>query len=329
MLNRASWTWEVILDIQNLRVVDSMQVIVLVDNYVDLLLGCSERVERPPLAKNGLVPTETLIAEHGLALLVRVRVGDEEYSVLLDTGYNRDTVQHNLRILEVELDGIDAVVLSHGHMDHTGGLDAVLGSLPAHTKVIVHPAAFSQRYSESPTGQMVKFPPMLGVEHLKRFGVDLVESALPVKLGSDTLLVTGQIPRVTSFETGLPGAFMEVEGKLVRDSILDDQSLVINLGEKGLVVISGCAHSGIVNSVLYAQKLTGVSRVNSVVGGFHLAGPAMAPVVDLTIREMQSLAPELIMPMHCTGPEAVQRFAEEFPDAFVRSSVGTTITVSR
>ncbi|MEJ2719171.1 MAG: MBL fold metallo-hydrolase [Deltaproteobacteria bacterium] len=317
------------MEIQNLRAVDSVEIVILVDNYVDLLLAGSEQVQRPLLAKDGLIGAETLIAEHGLALLITVHVGGEEHSVLLDTGYNRDTVRHNMRILGLKLDTLDAVVISHGHMDHTGGLDAVLDNLPADTKVIVHPAAFSQRHLKLPTGGMVKFPPMPEVEQLKRFDVNLVKSAGPLKLANDTVLATGQIPRVTSFEIGFPGAVMEVEGELVTDPIEDDQSLVVNLGEKGLVVISGCAHSGIVNSVLYAQKLTGVSRVNSVIGGFHLTGPVMAPMIEPTIQEMKNLAPELIVPMHCTGPEAVQRFAQEFPDSFVLSSVGTKIVLSK
>ena len=317
------------MEIQNLQIVDSVEIVILVDNYVDVLLAGSEQVQRPPLAKDGLLPTETLIAEHGLALLITVHVDGEQHSVLLDTGYNSDTVRHNMRILGLKLDTLDAVVLSHGHMDHTGGLDAVLDNVPAHTKVIVHPIAFSPRHFTLPTGSKVKFPPMPEVDHLKSFGVDLVKSAAPLKLANDTILVTGQIPRVTSFETGLPGALMEVQGELVTDSVEDDQSLVVNLGEKGLVVISGCAHSGIVNSVLYAQKLTGVSRVNSVIGGFHLTGPAMAPMIEPTIQEMKNLAPKLIVPMHCTGPEAAQRFAQEFPDSFVRSSVGTKIVLSK
>lgn len=327
-LNGTSSVTEVSMETQALQVVDSVEIVILVDNYVDLLLAGSEQVQRPPLAKDGLIGTETLIAEHGLALLIKTRVNGEEHSVLLDTGYNSDTALHNMKILGLTLDTLDAVVISHGHMDHTGGLDAVLNQLPDNTKVVAHPACFSQRLLKLPTGAEVKFPPMPEVEANKPSGVDLVKSAGPMKLANDTILVTGGIPRVTSFEVGFPGAFMEVEGNFVKDSIEDDQSLVVNLGEKGLVVISGCAHSGIINSVLYAQELTGVSRVNTVIGGFHLTGPMMAPMIEPTIQELKKLAPDIIVPMHCTGPEAVQRFAAEFQDSFVRSSVGTKIVLS-
>jgi 7,8-dihydropterin-6-yl-methyl-4-(beta-D-ribofuranosyl)aminobenzene 5'-phosphate synthase len=316
------------MEIQSLKAVDSVEIVILVDNYVDLLLAGSDQVKRPLLAKDGLIGNESLVAEHGLALLVTVHIHGDAHSILLDTGYNRDTVRHNMRLLGLKPDNLEAVVLSHGHMDHTGGLDAILEDLPGHTKVIVHPTAFSLRHLNLPSGDRVTFPPMPGAEHLKVFGADLVENVGPLKLAEGTVLVTGQIPRVTSFETGLPGAMRELDGELVTDTIEDDQSLVISLGEKGLVVISGCAHSGIVNSVLYAQELTGMSRIHSVIGGFHLTGQAVAPMIEPTIREMKKLSPEFIMPMHCTGPEAVQRFAQEFPDSFVRSSVGTRLILS-
>ena len=122
---------------------------------------------------------------------------------------------------------------------------------------------------------------------------------------------------------------MESEGQLVLDHIDDDQSIVISLGERGIVVISGCAHSGIINSVLYAQELTGQSRVHSAIGGFHLSGPAMEPLVEPTLAEMKKLSPEVIVPMHCTGSEAIHRFAQEFPESFVLSSVGTRLLFSR
>lgn len=313
-----------------LRPVDKVEVLILVDNYVDLLLPGNEQVQRPAMAKNGLISTETLIAEHGLSLLVTVYLNGESHSVLLDTGYNNLTVQHNARILDRNLAHIDTIVLSHGHMDHTGGLESLLKDLPNIARVVVHPAAFCKRHLNLANGDRVTFPPMPDKVEFKRRGVELVESVQPLALANETMLVTGQVPRITSFENGFPGAVLEVDEKLVPDSIDDDQALIASLGEeKGAVVISACAHSGIINTMLYALELTGQSHVHAVIGGFHLTGSVMEPVIAPTLEEMRKLSPEVIVPMHCTGSAAVQRFGREFPEAFVLSSVGTSIVLSK
>ena len=112
------------------------------------------------------------------------------------------------------------------------------------------------------------------------------------------------------------------------DNIEDDQALVINLAGCGLVVISGCAHSGIINSVLYSRKITGEDKVWAVVGGFHLSGPDMNPLIDSTVDELKKMTPKLVMPMHCTGHAAITRFHAEFPESFVLSSVGTRLILA-
>ena len=113
-----------------------------------------------------------------------------------------------------------------------------------------------------------------------------------------------------------------------KDTIADDQSLVINMRGKGLAVISGCAHAGIINTVLHARKITGVERVHTVLGGFHLSGPLFEPIIEETIGELKKMAPEVIVPMHCTGWNAVNRFAQAFPDSFVLNSVGSLFNLS-
>ena len=117
------------------------------------------------------------------------------------------------------------------------------------------------------------------------------------------------------------------DGELVQDTFSDDQSLVIDVKDKGLVVISGCAHSGIINSVSYARELTGQRDVCAVLGGFHLSGPAMSPAVAPTIAELKKMSPRLICPMHCTGFGTIARIAGEMPQAFVLNSAGTRITI--
>jgi 7,8-dihydropterin-6-yl-methyl-4-(beta-D-ribofuranosyl)aminobenzene 5'-phosphate synthase len=116
---------------------------------------------------------------------------------------------------------------------------------------------------------------------------------------------------------------MEKNGELVKDPISDDMGMVINLKGKGLVVISGCSHAGIINTTLHAMHMTGVNTVYAVLGGFHLSGPIFEPIIEQTIVELKKIRPQVLVPMHCTGWNAIQRFSEEFPTAFALNSVGT------
>ncbi len=311
--------------ILNLRQADSVEVITLVDNYSDVLLPGNQTILRPPLAKNGVIPKNTLLAEHGLSLLVKVRVKNEIHSIVLDTGYTNVAVPYNLEYLGLTLKDVEAVVLSHGHMDHTGALKEILDLTGPGTKLILHPDTFFSRAIQFPSAQQISFPDFPSRDNLKDWGADVIENSEPLLLGEDSILVTGEIPRVTSFEKGMPGALIKHNGRFVSDTFTDDQSLVINLGNKGLVVISGCAHSGIINSVLYAEQLTGNKKVCAVIGGFHLSGAIMEPSIEPTIKEMKKMSLQVISPMHCTGFKAVSRFAEELPHAFVLNSVGSRI----
>jgi len=153
--------------------------------------------------------------------------------------------------------------------------------------------------------------------------VQIVESRKPVPVADGRIVVTGEIERTTRFEKGLPNAYTEQDGKLVKDPISDDQSLVLHLRGKGLVVISGCAHSGIINTLLYSKKISGVDRLYAVLGGFHLSGPQFEPIIEETIESMKEMKPKIFVPMHCTGWKAVHRCEEAFPDAFVLNSVGS------
>lgn len=308
----------------NLKQADSVEIITIVDNYSDVLLPGSEHVFRPPLAQDGEIPTDTLLAEHGLSLLIKVHIKEEIHSFLLDSGYSDVAVPHNIKYLGLNLDEVEAVILSHGHMDHTGSLKEILALTGKGTRLIVHPDAFSARVLQTEDKKLV-FPEFPSREKLAEWGADVRENRKPLLLGNDCLLITGEVKRYTSFEKGMPGAGIMEGGRFVTDTFKDDQSLVVNLGAKGLVVISGCAHSGILNSILYARKLTGQEKIYAVIGGFHLSGKAMEPSVEPTIEEMKKFNLKLISPMHCTGFKTAARFAQEMPEAFVLNSVGTRI----
>jgi 7,8-dihydropterin-6-yl-methyl-4-(beta-D-ribofuranosyl)aminobenzene 5'-phosphate synthase len=138
----------------------------------------------------------------------------------------------------------------------------------------------------------------------------------------------GGIPRHTDFEKGFPIAFWQNDGKEVHDDIEDDTSLVMHLKDKGLVILSGCAHAGIVNTVLYAMDVTGIDRVHAVMGGFHLSGPLFEPIIDRTIEELRKLEPAYVIPTHCTGRRAIMAMEKQMPDQFILNMSGTKLTFS-
>ena len=312
-----------------LKELDRVEVLTLMDNYVDVLLENTGVVTRPPKAVGGEIPTDTLLAEHGLSLLVRVQGDSEQHTILFDTGYNSIGVLHNMDKLAVNPNELEAIVLSHAHMDHTGSLHPIVAKLSAPIPLVVHPDAFHYpRFVEEKNGSKRKFPRTLVRQDLAQKNVKIQESKTPTPILDGWILVTGEIERTTAFEKGMPGARLERDGRLEPDLIKDDQALVMNLKDKGLVVVSGCSHAGIINTILYAQKLTGIEPVHAVLGGFHLSGAFFELILEDTIEMLKALSPAVLVPMHCTGRKAMERFSREFPSSFVLNSVGSKITLT-
>ncbi len=297
----------------------------IIDNYIDTLLPSNERVKRAPLAK-GNVRRPPLLAEHGFSVLVEV-VGDSvPHRVLMDFGVSNIGVPNNLKVLEIDLDTIEAFVVSHGHHDHVGAIVEVLGILSKKPRpVVVHPDAFiTTRFHKFHDGKEVPIPSLKkGV--IEETGNEAIDGRSPVLLAFDYVLALGEIPRVNDFENGMPSAYYEKDGEIYKDHIMDDKGLVLNIKDKGLVVITGCGHSGIINTIRHAQEITGVEKIYCVAGGFHLIGNIGEAVIKRTIEEMKKIGPEVIVPCHCTGLKAIQEFERVFPEAFVLNTSGTTI----
>jgi 7,8-dihydropterin-6-yl-methyl-4-(beta-D-ribofuranosyl)aminobenzene 5'-phosphate synthase len=311
-----------------LQRVDRVEVLTLMDNYVDVLLGNTKVVRRAAHSGGGEIFRDSLVGEHGLSLLVTVHEGIRRHTVLFDTGYSAVGVPHNIEHLGLDLKGIEAIVLSHGHMDHLGSLNVLLEKMPKPMRVLVHPYAFtSPRYVTRKDGGKDRYPDMLDRREIERRGGQLVEAEGPTLICEQMIMVSGEVERTTPFEKGIPHAVVEKNGKPEKDPILDDQALFLRLKGKGLVVIGGCSHAGIVNTVLYGKKLTGAQKVHAVLGGFHLSGPIFEPLIGDTIDALKAMAPKVVVPMHCTGWKAIKAFSEAFPSAFVLNSVGSTYTL--
>jgi 7,8-dihydropterin-6-yl-methyl-4-(beta-D-ribofuranosyl)aminobenzene 5'-phosphate synthase len=316
-------------DEKALKDVDRVEILTLIDNYVDVLLGNTDVVTRPPHSGGDRIFADTLVGEHGLSLLVSVYSGDKKNTVLFDTGYSAVGVPHNVDYLGLDLHDVEAVVLSHGHMDHLGSLYTLLDRMSKPMPVYVHPYAFtSPRYASRKDGGKDEFPVILDREKIEKRGGSVVETESPTLIAGGTILVSGQVERTTPFEKGMPNALVEKNGRVEKDDIPDDQSLYVRLKDKGLVVIGGCSHAGIINTVLYGKKVSGAEKVHAVLGGFHLSGPFYKGIVGKTIDALKAMEPEVVVPMHCTGWEAVKQFAEAFPGSFLLSSAGSKFTLT-
>jgi 7,8-dihydropterin-6-yl-methyl-4-(beta-D-ribofuranosyl)aminobenzene 5'-phosphate synthase len=305
--------------------VDSVQVTVVMDNTIDMLMSPTEVAKRFPMRSNPLerpIP----IAEHGFSLLVQVQQDDKTSAVLFDGGASRKGIINNFDALEADPEDIQAIILSHGHFDHTMGLPDFIERLGARTvPVVLHPDVYLERKLLLPNGAEFVLPPPR-VEDFRREYIAVIEEPEPSMLVNDMVLVSGEIARTTEFERGVPIHYAKRNDIWEPDPlIMDDQCLIINVRDKGLVIITGCGHSGIINTIVHAQALTGIQSVYAVIGGFHLSGELFEPTIPATIAALQEIEPNYIMPGHCTGWLAIHEIARAMPEAFIPNSVGTTL----
>jgi 7,8-dihydropterin-6-yl-methyl-4-(beta-D-ribofuranosyl)aminobenzene 5'-phosphate synthase len=245
--------------------------------------------------------------------------------VLFDTGITPDGCVENLRRIGKDVADIEAVVCSHGHFDHTAGLSGLAARLgPRNLPVLVHPEFWTRRRLAIPGREPLETPTTSRTA-LEEVGFDVIEQRQPSLLLARALLVTGEVDRTTDFENGFLIHQARRDGAWVPDPlILDDQALIANVAGKGLVILTGCGHAGVINICRYAQRLTGESRIHAVLGGFHLSGPLFEPLITPTIDAFEQLAPDVVVPAHCTGWRAVHSIAGRLPTQFIQNSVGTT-----
>ena len=284
------------------------------------------------LAEN-LVQTGGGVGQWGLSFLLEFSdAKDKQRKVVFDTSLNKDAFLHNVKHLKVELDDVDSVVLSHGHLDHTAATVEVVEAAGG-VKVYAHPHTFLPRIHQGKTGKRreIGVPKGEGVAEIEGAGGEVVITADPIEVAPG-LWTTGQVERGT-FEEVMRLSENErlivvVDGEEVDDLILDDQALWGVVEGVGPFVITGCAHSGPINTMLQVRKLGSFNSIYSLVGGTHLVGRS-DEYLEQTVRELKNFNLEMISPCHCTGFKATAELWKAFPEEFVLNFCCRVIEVGK
>jgi 7,8-dihydropterin-6-yl-methyl-4-(beta-D-ribofuranosyl)aminobenzene 5'-phosphate synthase len=304
--------------------VDKVVITVITDNFYDAL--------RP----DGLVtkrfrtqPGKWMHAEHGLSYFIETVSWDGAYGFMFDYGLDAQGVQRNMDVLGIDPGKAAGFGLSHGHFDHWGALTELLTLNRSRIKkglpLFLGEEVFQKRYALVP-GTTDR----LDIGQLDRAGIEALDLVRVVEIKRPTEVIpggyfTGNIDRVTEYEEAPPVLFVKRGDEVVVDSFPGEQAMIFKVKGKGLVVLSGCAHVGIVNTVKHAQKMTGTGKVHAIVGGFHLVN-AKEEVIRRTVADIKAMNPDFIVPAHCTGFEAMKIFSEEMPHQFILNTAGTKYT---
>ncbi len=316
--------------------VDTVEVSVLVDNVADLLSTVPGGVttELPNVMAAGATELsgECLCCAHwGLSLVITAWAGDTKHSLLFDSGPEGSTVDRNGTRLGSNFGQIESVVLSHGHWDHSGGMLTALDLITAANggeKVPLHanPGMFVKRAIQFLDGRLVPFKDVPSVSDLSNAGAEVVSSEDPQLLLDGMYYLSGEIPRRTAYEVGLPGHVKQNAGDGGWEPdplLLDERWVAVNVAGKGLIVFTACSHAGVVNVLGHAREVFGPVPIYGVMGGFHLSGEANEKIIPETVEDMKAFDLKTIVPGHCTGWRATHALVNAFGEEIViPSAVG-------
>jgi 7,8-dihydropterin-6-yl-methyl-4-(beta-D-ribofuranosyl)aminobenzene 5'-phosphate synthase len=303
--------------------VDKLTIWVVTDNYYD-----ANEPESKITKRYRQVPGKSIHAEHGLSFYIETVTGGKTSTCMFDYGLYPVGVMNNIALLGLDVGKTNAFSLSHGHYDHFGNAVSILRQNQARiavgTPFYVGEEAFARRYVLRPGATEPTDYGQLRKEDIEALGLKVVEAKTPVEIVPGAYF-TGNIERVTAYEK-VPASFQIKRGeKLEQDDFRGEQALFFNVKGKGLVVISGCAHTGIVNTVKQAQKGAGTDKIHAVMGGFHLIN-AKPELIQSTVADIKAMKPEYIVPTHCTGFRALVAFSRGMPNEFVLNTAGTKYT---
>lgn len=283
--------------------IDSCKITVLIEDTVDEKFG--------------------LTCKHGLSLLIEAAGRKRRLKVMFDAGPSPQAIEHNVEKLNLRLNDLNAIVVSHGHYDHVDGLLTVLNRVERPIPVLVHPKAFNPKFAYKP--HLTYIGSKFNRSTIEASGGLLAQSITPITL-MEGVVASGEIPLETGFEN--PKGFWKVEDdRFVEDLMVDEQAVAVDLGAKGLVVIVGCAHRGVVNTIRHVQKIMNKKEICAVIGGFHLL-KASDKTISATVEELEEISPEHVYPCHCAGNKAVKRLGVAFGDGCKPIRTGHVVALS-
>ena len=313
---------------------DRAEILILVDNVTDNLSSVPAYVETemPRLWKRGLKLLSgrcMCCAAHGLACAVTVWRGDTAHTLLFDTGPDDSVFGRNVERLGFDMGGIESIVLSHGHWDHSGAMLLALemiqlsnGGRPVPT--YMHPGMYRSRAMKAADGSMRPFADVPSQAQLEQAGALVVNAVEPQLILDDLFFVSGEIPRVTAFETGMQGQHrrtLDGQGWEPDPLVIDERFIAVSVKGKGVIVLTACSHAGVVNVMTHARDCFAGETLYGVLGGFHLSG-GNERIIPETVAELRSFELKMIAAAHCTGWRAVNALANAFGDAVAPAAVG-------
>jgi len=305
--------------------VDKLTLWVLTDNYYD-----ANRADVKNTKRYRSLPGKSIHAEHGVSFFAETTVGGKTSACMFDYGLDPVGVMNNISLLGIDVGKVNAFSLSHGHYDHYTSAINILKQNQARiaggTPFYVGEEAFARRYSLRPGATEPSDLGQLNKEDIEALGMKVVEVKAPTEIVPGAYF-TGNIERVTAYEK-VPMTFQIKRGdKIEHDTFPGEQAVFFKIKDKGLVVLSGCAHAGIVNTIKQAQKVAGTDKIHAIMGGFHLIN-AKPELIQSTVADIKAMKPDMIVPAHCTGFEAIVAFSKEMPNEFVMNTAGTQYAFS-
>jgi len=280
------------------------------------------------LADN-VVYDKRLLGQFGFSAFLEVRTHDgKKHFIIFDTGLKKGGLLYNVEALKLDLSPVEFIVLSHGHNDHTSATVELLRKSKQRVKVVAHPYAFLPRFIvKKGKREHHGIPPKERRKDMEEAGAQVIEATRPTEI-IPGVTTSGEIERVNMFEKFRWKAKTVINGKQVKDRILDDQALFINLKGKGLLVLYGCAHAGLINTIEHALKVTEEKRVYGFIGGTHLVG-SKEDRLNETIKKLAEYDLKLVSPAHCTAHKSIVRLNQAFPKAFVVNYAGRVIDTAK
>lgn len=302
---------------------DKVNIWVLAENYYDLLKPDNKVTKR-----YRSVPGKSIHAEWGTGYYVETILNGQTHACMFDFGLDPAGVMNNMGLLGIDIGNARAFCLSHGHWDHYGSAVSILkqnqSRISGGKPFYVGEEAFEARYALRPGRTEPDDVGQLKKEDVEAIGLRIVEVKTPTEIIPGAYF-TGNIERLTSYEKVPPTLLVKRGDKLEQDTFKGEQALFFNVKGRGIVVMTACAHAGMVNTVKQAQKIAGTQKVHAIIGGFHLAN-AKPEIIQNTVSDIKAMKPDFVMAGHCTGFETILAFSREMPNEFAMNSSGTKYT---